>query len=41
MLVERGILPENLLPAEDVKKLQRKLDGDDKKVLEDSKKKLK
>jgi DNA-damage-inducible protein D len=33
MLVERGIHPENLPAAEDVKKIQRKLDGDDKKVL--------
>ncbi len=37
MLVERGIHPENLPAAEDVKKIQRKLDGDDKKVLKDSK----
>lgn len=33
MLTKRGIVPENLPPAEDVKKLQRKLDGDEKKVL--------
>lgn len=39
MLTQRGIVPENLLPAEDVKKLQRKLDGDEKKVLKDTKKK--
>lgn len=38
MLTNRGIVPENLPPAEDVKKLQRKLDGDAKKVLKDSKK---
>jgi DNA-damage-inducible protein D len=37
MLVERGIHPENLPAAEDVKKVQRKLEGDDKKVLKDSK----
>ncbi len=37
MLVERGIHPENLPAADDVKKIQRKLDGDDKKVLKDSK----
>jgi DNA-damage-inducible protein D len=39
MLLERGIQPENLPPAEDVKKLQRKLDSDEKKVLKDTKKK--
>lgn len=39
MLRQRGITPENLPPAEDVKKLQRKLDGDEKKVLKDLKKK--
>ena len=32
MLVERGIIPENLPPAEDVKKVQRKLESDKKKV---------
>jgi DNA-damage-inducible protein D len=39
MLTQRGIIPENLPPAEDVKKLQRKLDGDDKKILKAAKKK--
>lgn len=39
MLTQRGIVPENLPPAEDVKKLQRKLDGDEKKVLKGIKKK--
>ncbi len=39
MLTLRGIVPENLPPAEDVKKLQRKLDGDEKKVLKGIKKK--
>lgn len=39
MLTQRGIIPENLPPAEDVKKLQRKLDGDEKKMLKGSKKK--
>lgn len=39
MLTNRGIIPENLPPAEDVKKLQRKLDGDEKKVLKETKKK--
>jgi len=41
MLTKRGIVPENLPPAEDVKKIQRKLEGDDKKILKDSKKKNK
>lgn len=39
MLTQRGIVPENLAPAEDVKKLQRKLDGEEKKLLKGSKKK--
>ncbi len=39
MLTKRGIIPENLPPAEDVKKLQRKLDSDEKKVLKGTKKK--
>jgi len=39
MLTQRGIVPENLPPADDVKKIQRKLDGDEKKLLKDSKKK--
>ncbi|WP_304344583.1 DNA damage-inducible protein D [Chryseobacterium koreense] len=38
MLTNRGIIPENLPPAEDVKKLQRKLDSDEKKVLKETKK---
>ena len=38
MLTKRGIIPENLPPAEDVKKLQRKLDGDEKKLLKGNKK---
>jgi DNA-damage-inducible protein D len=33
MLVERGIRPENLPPAEDVRKVKRKLEGEDKKIL--------
>jgi DNA-damage-inducible protein D len=40
MLTERGIVPENLPPAEDVKKLQRKLQGEEKKVLKGARKKL-
>ncbi|MCX6231849.1 MAG: DNA damage-inducible protein D [Bacteroidetes bacterium] len=39
MLTNRGIIPENIPPAEDVKKLQRKLAGDEKKLLKASKKK--
>lgn len=39
MLTQRGIVPENLSPAEDVKKLQRKLDGDEKKLIKGIKKK--
>jgi DNA-damage-inducible protein D len=38
MLTQRGIIPENLPPAEDVIKIQRKLVSDDKKVLKESKK---
>ncbi len=39
MLTKRGIVPESLPPAEDVKKLQRKFDGDEKKLLKGTKKK--
>lgn len=38
MLVERGIVPENLPPAEDVKKVQRKLQTEEKRVLKGAKK---
>lgn len=38
MLTKRGIVPENLPPAEDVKKLQRKLHSDEKKLLKINKK---
>jgi len=41
MLVERGIQPENLPPSEDVRKIQRKLESDNKKVLNEAKKKNK
>jgi DNA-damage-inducible protein D len=37
MLTKRGIIPENLQPAEDVKKLQRKLEGDEKLILKRAK----
>lgn len=41
MLTQRGIIPENLPVAEDIKKLQRKLEEDEKKLLKrGSKKKL-
>jgi DNA-damage-inducible protein D len=38
MLIERGVKPENLPPAEDIKKVQRKLETEDKKVLKEGKK---
>ncbi len=38
MLTKRGIIPENLPPAEDIKKLQRKLVSDEKKLLKGKKK---
>jgi len=38
MLIERGVKPETLPPAEDVKKIQRKLVSDEKKLLKDIKK---
>lgn len=41
MLLERGIRPENLPAAEDLKKVQRKFDGGDKKVLKETKDKKK
>jgi len=41
ILIERGVKPDALPPAEDVKKVQRKLDGDEKKLLKDIKKKKK
>ena len=39
MLKERGVKPESLPPAEDIAKLKRKLDADEKKILKESKKK--
>lgn len=39
MLLERGVKPETLPPAEDVRKVQRKLIGDERKLLKDIKKK--
>lgn len=38
MLVERGIIPEALPPAEDVKKVERRLASDEKKMLKNKKK---
>ena len=38
MLIERGVKPESLPPAEDVKKVQRRLEVDEKKILKDVKK---
>ena len=37
MLQYRSVKPEALPPAEDVKKVQRKLDGDDKKIIRETK----
>jgi len=39
MLIERGIRPEELPPSEDVKKVQRKLENKNKKVLKDTQRK--
>ncbi|PWV48936.1 DNA damage-inducible protein D [Chitinophaga sp. S165] len=39
ILLKRGVKPENLPPAEDVKKLQRKLESDEKNVLKNTKRK--
>ena len=41
MLLERGVRPEALPPSEDVKKLQRKLDSDIKKIEKEAKKEKK
>lgn len=37
MLIERGVRPEQLPPAEDVKKVQRKLEGEERNVLKEAK----
>lgn len=37
MLVQRGIVPENLPPAEDVKKVERRLASEDRKLLKNGK----
>lgn len=41
MLIQRGIVPENLPPAEDVKKVERRLASDEKKALKKGTKKAK
>lgn len=41
MLIQRGIVPENLPPAEDVKKVERRLASDEKKALKKGIKKAK
>ena len=38
MLLDRGIRPEALPPAEDVRKVERRLKSDDKKILSKKKK---
>lgn len=38
MLKERGVMPEKLLALEDIKKVQRKLESDEKKIIKDAKK---
>jgi DNA-damage-inducible protein D len=38
MLNDRGVKPEKLPPADDVKKLERKLESEEKKILKDAKK---
>ena len=38
MLTERGIVPENLPAAEDVKKVERRLVSEEKKMLKNKKK---
>ena len=38
MLIERGVKPESLPPAEDVKKVSRRLESEEKKVMKDGKK---
>ena len=38
MLTERGIVPENLPPAEDIKKVERRLKSEEKKALKNKNK---
>ena len=37
VLKERGIIPENLPPEEDIKKAERRLKSDDRKLLKETK----
>jgi DNA-damage-inducible protein D len=37
-LISRGIVPENIKPEEDIKKIQRKLESDSKKSFKDTRK---
>lgn len=39
MLIERGVKPEQLPASEDLKKVQRRVEGDEKKVIKEAKKK--
>ncbi len=39
MLIERGVKPEQLPASEDLKKVQRRLESDEKKVIKAAKKK--
>ena len=38
MLIARGVKPEQLPPSEDLKKVQRRLESDEKKVQKDARK---
>lgn len=38
LLVKRGIVPENLPPEEDIRKVKRRLKSEDKKFLKENKK---
>ena len=38
MLHDRGVKPEQLPPAEDVKKVERRLESEEKKILKEVKK---
>jgi DNA-damage-inducible protein D len=38
MLIERGVKPEQLSPLEDLRKVKRRLESDEKKALKDAKK---
>jgi DNA-damage-inducible protein D len=38
MLQDRGVKPEQLPPSEDIKKVERRLESDEKKILKEVKK---